>query len=539
MSYILTPERAARIVSSRERARHSMPHYALSLDIPGIPIRPDDPLSEEFKPIETKLAKHHLLMMMALQECIQKPNGRLMMFLPPGAAKSTYASVVAASWAMGRYPGCELGIMSYATEIAEKHARRVRSMARDPNYTAMWQERPSLSSDKGAAGSWTMTNGSSMLAAGILAGITGNRFSGAIIDDPVRNREEADSTTVQQKVYDEYNDTILTRLVPGGWLVLVQTRWSELDLSSRLLPEDYQGESGPILCQDGATWDVLCIPAKCNRDDDPLGRQVGEYLWTDWFKSGHWDKWERNVTAQRTWSALCQQQPIPKEGIQFSRSMFKWYDPDKPSEDHGAEDVLPKHLYRYGASDYATLEHDRGDFSEHGIFGMDWKGDLWALDWWYGKKETDKSIEAFINKIKMHKPRKWANEGGLIDHAIGPAVRRAMRENNAYTLIESLPSIADKASKLMSFHARAAAGTIHLPLKREWATRLVDILVKFPAVKHDDAADVCGLVGRLIDTMAQAAIPSPPKRDVILPFTGKWIEAGPDSDGKREPRYTS
>lgn len=539
MTYILTPGRAAKEALRRDRALESLPAFATSIDIPGVPIQQDDP-DTAFRPIETALAKHHYLMLIALQEAITKPNGRLMMFLPPGAAKSTYASVVATAWAMGRNPGLELGLISYASEIATKHSRRVRSMARDPAYQSLWDERPALSNEKGAADNWQMTNGSSMLASGVLAGITGNRFGGVVIDDPVRNREEADSSTVQQKVYDEYNDTILTRLIPGAWVVLVQTRWSELDLSSRILPEDYDGASGPVLCQDGQVWDVLCIPAKADRTDDPLGRQVGEYLWTDWFKPGHWDKWEKNPTAQRTWSALCQQRPAPKEGIQFSRSMFKWYDPDKEASDHADEDVLPAHLYLYGASDYATKDDAKNDFTEHGVFGMDWKGDLWALDWWYGQKETDKSIEAFINKIRAHKTRlrKWANEGGVIDHAIGPAIRRAMRETNNYVLIEQFPSIQAKEIKLMSFHARASAGTVHLPLKREWAQRLVDQLVKFPAVKHDDACDVCGLVGRMIDSMSEAAVPSPPKREIIVPFTGRWIEHQ-DHESKREPRYTS
>jgi predicted phage terminase large subunit-like protein len=475
-------------------------------------------------------------MLLALQDAITKPNGRLMMFLPPGAAKSTYASVVATAWAMGRRPGLELGLISYASEIATKHSRRVRSMARDPAYQSLWDERPTLSNEKGAADNWQMTNGSSMLASGILAGITGNRFGGAVIDDPVRNREEADSTTVQQKVYDEYNDTILTRLIPGAWLVLVQTRWSELDLSSRILPEDYDGQSGPVLCQDGQVWDVLCIPAKADRQDDPLGRQVDEYLWTDWFKPGHWDKWEKNPTAQRTWSALCQQRPAPKEGIQFSRSDFRWYDPDKPADDRG-EDTLPAHLFRYGASDYATKSGD-GDFTAHGVFGMDFKGNLYALDWYSKQVETDKSIEAFINLIRAHKPRRWANEGGVIDHAIGPAIRRAMRETNQYVLVESIPSIQDKGSKLLSFHARAKAGTVYFPKNRQWAQDVVDQLVKFPAVKHDDSCDVCGLLGRMVDKMSEAAVPSPPKRETIVPFTGRWIESS-DHESKREPRYTS
>lgn len=541
-----TQEVAAREAIRRRRSRSSLEYFATRIDIPGVPIRPNDIWGEDeqFKPIETELALHHSLMVRAIQKCMQTYNGRLMMFFPPGAAKSTYASVLGPAWRMGcpelddktRMPCIDIGLFSYASEIATKQSRRVRSMARDPMFDTAF--RAHLSNEKGAADNWAMTNGSSMIAGGIRAGVTGNRFGGLVIDDPTKNREEADSEDIQQKNYDEYNDTLLTRLIPGGWVIMIQTLWSQLDIPLRILPEKWAGESGEILCQDGQVWTVLCVPAKCERDDppDPLGRKPGEYLWPKWFKPGHWDKWEKNPTARRTWSALCQQNPTPKEGLSFTRSMFKRFSLDKPPGDDGDDRHIPATLNRYGASDYATLDSSKADYTEHGCVGMDWKGDLWFTDWWYGQKSTDKGIDAFIQMIKRNKAMRWANEGGTIDHAIRPAINRAMRESQKFVLIENFPSIEDKGAKLLTFHARAAAGTVHIPIC-EWGDRLVDLLCAWPAVKHDDAHDVCGLIGRMIDKMGPAALPKAPQNDFVQPWTEQWFAA--QNAAPKGPRYTS
>jgi hypothetical protein len=148
----------------------------------------------------------------------------------------------------------------------------------------------------------------------MLSGLTGNRAHGIVLDDPVRGREQADSEVVRDKVFDAYEDDLKTRLVPGGWIVLIQTRWHEDDLAGRILPEAWQGESGSIACRDGNTWDVLCLQARCETDTDPLGRAKGEYLWPEWFDRKHWSQYESNP---RTWASLYQQMPVPPEGDLF------------------------------------------------------------------------------------------------------------------------------------------------------------------------------------------------------------------------------
>lgn len=191
-------------------------------------------------------------------------------------------------------------------------------------------------------------------------------------------------------------------------------------------------------------------------------------------------------------------------------------------------DALPSTLRIYGASDYATMEPQAGkkepDYTEHGVVGLDAIGDLWFLDWWFGQVETDKGIDAFIRLVSMYKPVRWWNEGGLIDKSIAPAIRQQMRLRQKFVTLEPLPSIHDKGLKLQAFHARVTAGTVHMPIKRPWADRLIDLLIKFPGGRFDDGPDVCGLIGRGVDQMVEASVPLPQRRPMLVPFTEAWLE---------------
>ncbi|MDE2469852.1 MAG: hypothetical protein KGL35_14215, partial [Bradyrhizobium sp.] len=137
---------------------------------------------------------------------------------------------------------------------------------------------------------------------------------GAIIDDPVKGRKDANSETVQIATWDAYLDDVMTRLVPGGWAVIIMTRWAVEDLGGKILPEGWNGESGMFECRDGRTWEVLCLQAKCETQTDPLGRKIGEYLWPQWFDREHWIPFEREP---RSWNSLYQQRPRPSEGAFF------------------------------------------------------------------------------------------------------------------------------------------------------------------------------------------------------------------------------
>jgi hypothetical protein len=305
-------EQAAQELWIRRRAREDVLSYAQAIEIPGKPAG-EDPDTEFFEPIESTMAQHHRLILETMERVSKTPHGRAMFFMPPGSAKSTYASVVFPSRYLGAEKNRKVILASYGDDLARKMGRRTRAIIKQKRFKGIYD--CGLTAESAAAQEFSLTNGSEYIATGILGGVTGNRANGIIIDDPVKGREQADSPTIRDKTWDAYNDDLKTRLIPGGWICLIQTRWHEDDLAGRILPEDWKGESGPILCRDGNVWEVVCLQARCEVQNDPLGRKIGEYLWPEWFTEKHWAQFQSNV---RTWASLYQQLPRPLEGTLFS-----------------------------------------------------------------------------------------------------------------------------------------------------------------------------------------------------------------------------
>lgn len=307
----LSPAQAAQHLLNRRRARADLCTYAGVIDVPGRPVA-DNEDNELFYPIETNLLKHHLLICKAIEETSRTRYGRLMIFAPPGAAKSSYASVVFPSKYLGEAGRRRLILVSYDTDLARKMGRRTRSIIKQPRYKALFNTE--LTQESSAADQFSLTNGSEYMASGLLSGITGNRADGAIVDDPVRGREDANSETMRNKTYEAYKDDLLTRLLPGAWVVLIMTRWHQEDLGGMILPPDWNGESGVFEGRDKMQWRVLSLQAKCETHTDPLGRQIGEYLAPEWFDAQHWSQHESDPPK---WNSLFQQRPRPPEGAYF------------------------------------------------------------------------------------------------------------------------------------------------------------------------------------------------------------------------------
>jgi predicted phage terminase large subunit-like protein len=504
---------AQRELLRRMRAQRSLHSYALSIDIPTVPFGAQDLDEDLTGPASGLMTKHHAKILEVCERTMNRPMGRAMIMAPPGSAKSTYVSVVAPSWEIGRKPGSRIILTSYGASLAERQSKRIIQVCESERYRELWLEAPTLETT--AAGSWKMTNQSEVLASGLTSGITGNRASGAVIDDPVAGREDADSPAMQQKTMDAYQDDLLSRLLPGAWLISVMTRWNEADLFGRILPEDYKGESGMIECRDGLVWEILNIPAKCESVDDPLGRTVGDYLWPEFAPPSHWQQFELapGREAQRAWGALYQQRPTAQGSGTFGRDMIGLYDKGE----------LPARLNYVGASDYA-VSAGKNDFTEHGCFGIDHDLNIWAVDWFYGQVPTDEGLDEWIKMVKRWKAKQWFNEGGVIDKAIRPAANKLMRDKKVFTNLTAIPSMADKLAKVQSFQARAGAGCVWFPRNAPWTERVIIQLLSLPAGRHDDAADVCGLIGRALDDIRVGQAPPGDRVKGIKPFTGRWLE---------------
>lgn len=465
----ITPADAARELLRRRRGRESLAGYAQAIEIPGKPVN-DDPDAWLFRPVETGLAAHHLLLLDAVERTAARRHGRLMVFMPPGAAKSTYCSVVAPSYLMGREPDRRFILASYGSDLARRHGRRARQVVKSPGFASIFG--CSLSASTSAADEWALTNGSEYLAGGILSGITGNRAHGLFIDDPVKGREQADSPTIRAKTWDAYTDDLLTRLIPGGFVILVQTRWHEDDLAGRLLPKGYNGESGMIECTDGKMWEVINLPAQCERDDDPLGRRIGDYLWPEWFDAAHWETFK---AQSRTWAALFQQRPRPDEGGIFKEAWCR--------NRYGVIPVEAKVIVH--SWDTAQKEADVNDPSVGTVWhsGRGVQGH-YLREVYRGRIDYPTLKRKVIAYAERDRPAAILIE----DKSSGQSLIQDLRNSTTLPIIPIEPE-GNKVFRAVEVSAMVEAGLVHLPESAPWLIDFEGEFFGFPLTTHDDQVD--------------------------------------------------
>lgn len=450
-------------------------------------------------------APHHDMIAEKLEAVARGEIKRLRIHMPPRHGKSELASKRFPAWFMGRHPRRHVIAASYNSDLAADFGREVRNIVASPRYRAVFDT--TLAEDSSAANRWHTQHGGMYAAVGIGTATTGRGAHILLIDDPFKDREEADSERHREKVWRWYTSTAYTRLESDirrpadisdddelwfdllddiesgkaepfeGAIVGICTRWHEDDWAGRVEMAERNG---------GEKWEVLDLPAILSD---------GRALWSAKFPVETLNK-IRVAIGERDWSALYQQRPTPDEGDYFKREWFKFYN------------VLPKHLRMYGASDYAVTAKG-GDYTVHAVAGVDPDDNLYIADIWRSQAESHVWVETFIDLVHQHKPLNWYEEQGQIIKSLGPFIDKRMRERKVYCRREQVSSVADKPTRARSFQARAAMGKVYIPHNAPWVADLIAELLTFPAGKHDDQVDTLGLIGRMLDTMVGGRAPKP------------------------------
>lgn len=403
----------------------------------------------------------------------------LLLFAPPGSAKSYHVSAALPPWYLANYPQNSIIGASHNVELAEKWGRRCRNLVNEHGKTLGIELDPQST----AAGRWSLAQGGEYMAAGAGVGIAGFRADLGVIDDPFGKREDAYSATIRQKVWDWYIDDFSARLKPNARRVIMHTRWHTDDLAGRVI-ELSQRNGKPVR--------VVSIPAIAG-ENDMLGRKVGEWLWDDpqGYDYGAFLRARHAETPPHEWSAMYQQEPTQEGGEFFKREWLRWYD------------EAPKGLRIYGASDYAVTANG-GDLTVHGIAGLDADDNLYILDWWRSQSATDVWIEALLDMAAKWKPLMWAEEQGQIIKSVGPFITARQRERRVYFAREQFVSATDKPTRAQSIRGRMSMGKVYLPSRAPWLSDVLANLMTFPVGKNDDDVDVFSLFGRMLDKMRGA-----------------------------------
>lgn len=450
------------------------------------------------------ISVHQRLMINVLEEAMTTPKARLIIKMPPRHGKSTFSSILAPSYYLGRFPGKNIIMTTHTQEFSDRWGRKCRSIIQDPFYQYVFKT--SLSKTSSAAARFDLLNNSSYFASGILGNITGLGADLLIGDDWYRGREDADSEVIRQKIWEAYIWDLRTRLAPGGSVVLIGTPWHEDDHFERIIQSN-----------DGHRWTVVELPALIEtqeqKDTDILKRDIGHALWPAQYSADDLIEIRDSLNQEdlRMWNSLYQVKPTLNTGDYF---LSEWIQ---------RVNHVPSHLDYYGTSDYA-VSHGKGDYTVHIVFGYDPKhNEIYIVDVWRKRTTTDVWIEQFIDLALEYNTLIWADEGGIIEKSLNSYIQKAMNDRKVSIYRKAFTSTSDKSARAQNFRALMAQKKVFIK-NAPWTDDLIKEMLAFPSGKHDDQVDALGLIGRLLRELFKTVEKSQKKEEyeyksgtIILP----------------------
>lgn len=475
---ILIAERALK----NKKARTSLLDF-IQLMMPD----PNNPLDVNFSRYDAKA--HHKRIIRLFEKAESGVNPYSALSIPPQHGKSTVTTHYGPAWALGRNPHKHIIIGGYGSDFITKFGSRVRTIFESRQFRQIF---PDFELKKGSKAKDYMetTAGGSILFVGRGEGTTGNPCDMFIIDDPIKDKKEADSPTMREDLWDWYTSVAETRCHILSSIFVVHTRWHEDDLIGRLCDPEHPEHDEEL----AADWHYENIQSIVEDELTALslGVEVGSALWPERFPLELLEK--RRRRNPKVFSALYQGQPTPDEGDFFTKDMILFYTPDQ----------LPPRLRIYAASDHAVTEKQENDETVCVIAGVDEFSNIYLLDCWHGRKKTDFVVERMIDLMGKWRPLFWWAASDHISKSIGPFLKKRMAEREVYTMISESSEIGDKQQKSQSIQGRMAMGKVFFPKNAPWVSHAIRQLLRFPQATHDDFVDALSHLGRGINRMVRA-----------------------------------
>ena len=414
-----------------------------------------------------KRARHLDLLCEYLEHVEVGEIDRLIITMPPRHGKSMTVTESFPSWFIGRNPERRVIEVSYGVELAKKfglsNRRKLEEFGNDIFGI-------NISRDNATKTNWSVENyQGGMISAGIGGSITGQGADLLLIDDPIKNRKEAESQTYRDSIWAEWQDTLSTRLHPNGCVVIIMTRWHEDDLVGRLLSQDN-------------TWVLINLPALAE-EKDILNRTEGEALWPERYNE-KWCAREKAHRGIRSWESLFQGHPRPSDGNLFKMSMFCRF---KISGNcYIVQDkVYDKSVCKiFQTCDVAGSKKSSADYFVLGTFALCPNGELLVLEIFRERLEGPDQPALINRKFQEYTPVLIGVESANMGLTLYQLVRRL-----GLPVIELKPDT-DKYTRAIPAAARYEAGMIYHFENAHWLTDFEAELLAFPNGAHDDQVDV-------------------------------------------------
>lgn len=408
---------------------------------------------------------HHKILADALERVEKGELKRLIVNMPPRHGKSELVSVNFPAWCMGRDKDRSIIAASYGSDLATDFGRKVRNIMDESAYKVLFDTR--LASDAKAKGSWATNGRGEYNAVGVGGAITGKGGAIIIVDDYFKNREDADSEVMSEKLWDWYKSTLRTRLTPDGAIVIVATRWRDNDLVGRILEdESLRGED---------KWEIIKFPAIAEEDEEH--RKKGEALWANHYTLDML-KQTKNDIGNYEFAAQYQQNPVNRETQVFKDEMFNYITFDKLKE-------LQTNCFV--TIDSALSKKKKSDNTGICINWVD-ADNIWNIKAYKVKVDPNELIDLIFSLDSAFKPIAIGLEETVMTQAIDPFLTVEMGKRNQFPNVVPLKhGGVNKETRIRGLLPRYERGYIkHI---NGMCGDLENELVRFPSSAHDDVMD--------------------------------------------------
>jgi predicted phage terminase large subunit-like protein len=446
--------------------------------------------------------KHVEYLVKVLHEIESGKRDRVIVTMPPRHGKSNLCSQFFPAWYLGRNPDHYVIASSYAQNLADDFGRKVRNFLADPTHATIFPE-CQIAGDSASVQRFATSQGGQYFAVGRGGSITGRGGHLIIIDDPIKDREEANSERIRKQLHDWFSSVVYTRLMVGGKIIVIQTRWHEDDLAGWLLREH---------ADDG--WEVFNLPAIAEHDEG--WRAEGEALWPERYPLSR-PKGDKGMSLQRIrkaigpwdFTSLYQQRTVAADGEVFKAH---WFD------SHQYNNIEPNSLNKYILVDPANSKKKRSDYTAMMVIGLGEDRNVYVLDILRDKLSLTERAEALF---RLHK--KWKTVRAVIyeqygAQADGTYLREKMDLLNYRFHLQEVSGHLSKEERVRRLVPYFESGRVLFPRSCWYHTvyeeRDYDLVkvfrneefLTFPSGLHDDMLDA---LSRFLDDKVHLDWPAP------------------------------
>ena len=418
------------------------------------------------------VGRHHRILADMLMGIERGDKDRVCVNIPPRHGKSQLVSIFYPAWFLGRNPDKKVMMVSHTTDLAVDFGRKVRNIIASEAYRSIFPT-VKLASDSKSAGRWSTNVGGEYYACGVGSALAGRGADLLLIDDPHSEQDVISGNfSVFEKAYEWYTFGARTRLMPGGRVAIIQTRWHMDDLTGRVVKDMANNERAD-------QYEVIEFPAILHVNDPDTGKPVDKPLWPEFFDIEALLRTKASMPVFQ-WNAQYQQQPTAEEAAIVKREWWNEWEKDDP----------PSCEYVIMSLDSAAEKHNRADYTALTTWGVFLNEETSAYNIILLNSIKERLEFPELKELAMEQYTDWEPDAFIVEKkSSGVALYQEMRRMGLLVQ-EYTPhrGSGDKLARLNSVSDIVASGLCWVPQTR-WAEEVVEEIAGFPFMSNDDLVD--------------------------------------------------